>query len=178
MNLKYLIIAFSVFSIVACNKEKENDITNESLKSNKKSTSKQSNTDETIPFLQQQLAKMNYQQEAFKIGKERLVDLSVKDYINSQDSEIKNLIKDYETMFLEKSGSSYKDANIYKNELYKLSIADAKDFDNIFIKYYKEFLSTSVNELGAMKLHNEELNGLKNAYGNLLYDQNLFFSIK
>lgn len=172
MKLKYVLLFCCGIVLFSCKNDPQN------LNSDRGQNKSVKVVDEAIPFLNEQMDKMNYQLEAFKIGGERLTDKEIKDFILLQSTKINPLIEEYKVMLKEKGGDAYIASDKYKNELYKLSIADAKDFDNIFVKYYKDFLAINIKELGSLELHNEKVNALKNKYGNELYEEKLFFDLK
>ena len=65
----------------------------------------------------------------------------------------------------------------HQKDLYKLTMADIKGFDKIFVLYYKDFLNKTIEDITSNSVENESFNTLKNNYGNILYEQKLYFDV-
>lgn len=172
MKTHYIMALLSLGMLCACKKSDETKIS-----TNKKEV-KEVVIDESVTFMGNQISNMKYQIEAFKIGSERMNDQEVKKYLVDEISKIQVIQKEFESLYVEKGGIDTTMNEQFKDDLYKLSIADTKDFDNLFVLYYKQFLTKNIQELGKIELHNEKVNALKNKYGNELYDQKLYFDVK
>lgn len=177
MRTKYLFLLTSLLILGSCEKAKDTD-TNEDKK---QIADKSGVTDESVTFLNKQILNIQYQIDAIELGNERISNVEIKRYLNDNLSKLNVLLKDFqmevEAKGKTKSAAVVPESDVYKKDLYKLSIADAKNFDNIFLLYYKDFLNKNVKELGATELHNEKANALKNKYGNILYEQKLYFDV-
>lgn len=168
MRVYYLLLPLALL-VLSCNKTADN-----TEKSSKEKTVKQ---DSTAYKVNEQYNDIVYQIEAFNLGMERLSNPEIKEYLKNNLDHLKMLQKDYQLKASD-NGMELKDlTEQHKKDLYKLSIADTKDFDNIFVLYYKEFLNGKIKTLSGKTMTNEDFNELKNKYGNLLYDQKLYFDV-
>lgn len=171
MKVRYLGVIVSLLLVGSCNKTTE--------QKEKTTTSKTTKVvaDESTTFLNKQISSINYQIQAFELGNERSKNAEVKKFISENLAKLNVLLKDFEMDYKEKAGTDVVANDTHKNDLYKLSIADDKDFDNLFPKYYKEFLTLKMSELASEQLKDSKVNGLKDAYGKTLYEHKLFFDL-
>lgn len=171
MKLRYLGLIACLALLGSCNKNADQNENTNTIKKTKVVA------DESSAFLNNQINSITYQIQAFELGNERSKNAEVKKYMNENLAKLKVMLKDYEMSYKEKAGTDAVTNDTHKNDLYKLSIADDKDFDNLFPKYYKEFLTLKMNELGAEQLKDAKVNELKDAYGKILYEHKLFFDL-
>src|SRR5690606_3255747 len=170
MRAHYLLVPLALL-LIACNKNTETTEKERPLatKTEKKGT--------TLMVMNDQYKGIEYQVGAFKIGIERLENKELKNYLKEQLNDLETLRSNFQTA-AEKNNVEIKTLpEDNKKELYKLSIADAKDFDKIFVMYYKDFLNKSIKQLSELEVANDDFNMLKNKYGNILYEQKLYFDV-
>lgn len=170
MKAHYLLVSLALM-LIACNKNTE-IIENErplATKTVKKGT--------TLMIMNDQYKGIEYQVGAFNIGIERLANKELKNYLKEHLGDLEALRSDFQVM-AEKNNLEIKSSpEDNQKELYKLSIADTKDFDKIFVMYYKDFLNKSIKQLLELEVPNDDFNVLKNKYGNILYEQKLYFDV-
>lgn len=171
MKTKYLFILSALSLLISCNK------TTDDGESKKQIAGKSVVMDESVAFLNHQTESIQYQIDAIKLANERISNPEIKKYLNENLPKLYILLDDFKKATKDKSGTEVPKTDTYRSDLYKLTIADAKEFDDIFILYYKDFLNKMVKDLGAVELHNEKVNALKNSYGNVLYEQKLYFDV-
>src|SRR5690554_4992520 len=170
MRAHYLLVSLALM-LIACNKNTETTENERPLatKTAKKGTS--------LVFMNDQYNGIEYQVGAFHIGIERLENKGLKNYLKEHLSELETLRTDFQ-IIAEKNNVEIKSSSeVNQKELYKLSIADTKDFDKIFVMYYKDFLNKSIKQLSELEVPNDDFNMLKNKYGNILYEQKLYFDV-
>lgn|GEM_PF-2374296 len=171
MKTKYLFMLSALSLMISCNKATDDG------DGKKQIAGKSVVMDESVAFLNHQTESIQYQIDAIKLGNERIANPEIKKYLNANLPKLYTLLDDFKKAAKDKSGTDVPKSDTYKSDLYKLTIADAKEFDDIFVLYYKDFLNKMVKELGSVELHNEKMNALKNSYGNVLYEQKLYFDV-
>lgn len=170
MRTRYLLVPLALF-VFGCHQSSETT-------RNERSVSKKEKKMVAAPeFVEQQFNSLDYQVKAFSIGLERLENENIKDYLRDKLPMLENLRSDFQTVSLNKGMKINEHRQEYKNELYKLTIADAKDFDKVFVLYYKEFLNKSIDKLAQIEGLDQEFIPLKDKYGHILYEQKLFFDV-
>lgn len=174
MKTNYLILIISAL-LLGCTKENRTSVDKKSeekiISSNNKKVS------EDADFINSQLSNLEYQTQAFKIGAEKTSNAELKNYLINNITSIKKMDTAYRVFA--------KDNNVIiegisadkEKELYKLTMANNKDFDKVFKLYYKDFLSTTIKNNADVVIANSDINALKNQYGNLLYEQKLYFDV-
>lgn len=170
MRTHYLLVSLALL-LIACNKNTETTEKERPLatKTEKKGT--------TLIVMNDQYNDIEYQIGAFNMGIERLANKELKNYLQEHLPELENLRTDFQVI-AEKNNMEIKSSSeVNQKELYKLSIADTKDFDKIFVMYYKGFLNKSIKQLSELETPNEEFKQLKNKYGSILYEQKLYFDV-
>ena len=131
----------------------------------------------TADFVNDQYADISYQIEAFKIGKERILKPELKKYLEDNLEKLEQNREQLKEIAL-KENIPLNEPKTYEKELYKLTIADAKGFDDVFVLYYKEFLKTAIQKLTENDLEkNVVIDSFKNDYGKTLYEQKLYFDL-
>lgn len=168
MKTNYFLLLIGLL-LVGCNK------TTETEKSTKSLATKKENLNAESGFINQQISNLEFQVKAFKIGSEKVSDEELKKYLLENLPKLEEMLKEYKTVVNGSSSENLSDEN--QRELYKLSIADNNGFDNVFILYYKDFLKKTIHENSSQILDNETYDSLKNRYGNILYEQKLYFDV-
>jgi len=168
MKTNYFLLLIGLL-LVGCNK------TTETEKSTKSLATKKENLNAESGFITQQISNLEFQVKAFKIGSEKVSDEELKKYLLENLPKLEEMLKEYKTVVNVSSSENLSDEN--QRELYKLSIADNNGFDNVFILYYKDFLKKTIHENSSQILDNETYDSLKNRYGNILYEQKLYFDV-
>lgn len=169
MRAYYFLLPLALI-LVSCNKEVK-----KTEKTSKTKTTKLA--DSTAYFVNEQYGDISYQVDAFNLGIERISNPDLKEYLKTHLNELKTLQNDFQLTASSNNIEIATKSEAHQNELYKLSIADAKDFDNIFVMYYKDFLNSTIKGLADKNITNEDFTKLKNKYGNILYDQKLYFDV-
>ncbi len=169
MKTNYFLLIVG-FLLISCNK------TETEKKSKTLATKKEIVNPENV-FTNKQIWNLEYQIGAFKIGSEKTANPELKKYLKENLPKLEQLLKDYKAAANNEKIDVKAVSSDYQNELYKLAIADTKGFDNVFKLYYKEFLAKTIQEISADTLEDKTFDSLKNRYGNLLYEQKLYFDI-
>jgi len=164
-------LLFASALLLSCNEK-------EATKDTTVKTSKKEIVNPEAAFSTKQIWNLHYQIQAFKIASEKAEDPQLKQYLAENLTKMQQLLNDYK---LASNGSDAKDeakADEHQKELYKLTMADIKGFDNVFKLYYKDFLNKTIKDIASENVEDETLNALKNKYGNLLYEQKLYFDVQ
>jgi|SRR5690554_2323823 len=170
MRTRYLLVPLALF-VFGCNQSSE------TTQSERPVSKKQKKMVAAPEFVEQQFNSLDYQVKAFSIGLERLENEKIKDYLRDKLPMLENLRSDFQTVSINNGMKINEDTQVHKNELYKLTVADAKDFDKVFVLYYKEFLNNSIDKLSQIEVLDQEFIPLKDKYGHILYEQKLFFDV-
>ena len=168
MKTNYFLLLIGLL-LVGCNKTTETEKSTKSLATNKESLRNEST------FTNQQISNLEFQVKAFKIGSEKVSDTELKKYLLENLPKLEEMLKEYKTVVNVTANENLSAEN--QRELYKLAIADNNGFDNVFILYYKDFLKKTIHENSSQTLDNETYDSLKNRYGNILYEQKLYFDV-
>lgn len=164
-------LLFASALLLSCNEK-------EATKDTTVKTSKKEIVNPETAFSTKQIWNLHYQIQAFKIASEKAEDPQLKQYLAENLTKMQQLLNDYK---LASNGSDAMDeakTDEHQKELYKLTMADIKGFDNVFKLYYKDFLNKTIKDIASENVEDETLNALKNKYGNLLYEQKLYFDVQ
>jgi len=171
MKTNFLLL-LSAFLLLSCNNQTSTDKP-ATVKTSKKSKM----VSPESAFTNEQISNLEYQIEAFKIGAEKLSDPELKNYLSEHLPELNQLLSEYKSTAITNNIEINSISNNDQENLYKLAMADTKGFDNIFIMYYKDFLSKTINEIADHKIEDQHFYALKNKYGNILYAHKLYFDV-
>jgi len=169
MKTNYFLLLLLGLLFVGCNK------TTKTEKDTKTLATKKEGLKEESAFTYQQISNLEFQVGAFKIGSEKVSNAELKKYLLENLPKLEEMLKEYKSAVNLTTSENTSDKN--ERELYKLAIADTKGFDNVFILYYKDFLKKTIHENSSQTLDNEIYDSLKNRYGNILYEQKLYFDV-
>ncbi len=170
MKTNYLLLIAGVL-LIGCNKPTDTE------KKNKIFATKKENVNPDNVFTNKQISNIEYQIEAFKIGYEKSANPELQKYLKENLPKLQQLLSDYKSEAITQKVEIKTISEEHQKYLYKLAMADTKGFDKIFILYYKDFLNKTIQEITSNTVENESFNALKNDYGNVLYEQKLYFDI-
>lgn len=174
MKTNYLILITAALLLSCTNEGKK--VTENKVEHKKGATKNKKITTDDL-FINKQISNLEYQIQAFKIGAEKTANPDLKSYLTTKISEIKDVDAAYKS-FATTNGLVLEGISAdQQQELYKLTMANTKDFDKVFKLYYKDFLNKTIKNNAATEILNTKLNDLKNQYGNLLYEQKLYFDV-
>ncbi|RRA96304.1 DUF4142 domain-containing protein [Paenimyroides viscosum] len=170
MKTNYLLLIVGVL-LIGCNKPAENQ------KKNKTFATKKEQIKPEDVFTNKLISNIEYQVEAFKIGYEKSSNPELKNYLNTNLPKLQKLLSDYKSAAIAQKVEIKTMTEEHQKDLYKLTMADIKGFDKIFVLYYKDFLNKTIEDITSNSVENESFNTLKNNYGNILYEQKLYFDV-
>ncbi len=170
MRAHYLLVPLAML-VFGCNQS------GETTERERTETKKAKKTVAVPEFVERQYNCIDYQVKAFSIGLERLENENIKTYLRDNLPMLENLRSDFQTTATNNGMKIEENSKVNENELYKLTVADAKDFDKVFILYYKDFLKNSIEQLSEVEVSNPDFAPLKDKYGHILYEQKLFFDV-
>src|SRR5690606_29505427 len=102
----------------------------------------------------------------------------LKKYLHDEIDNLKELLSQTKSLAITNNYEIKPISKELQDNLYKLVIGDVKGFDNVFILYYKDFLSKSLDDIAVHKFDDLSVNQLKDKYGNLLYNHKLYFDVQ
>lgn len=175
MKTNYFILLLSIIAI-SCNNQQRVEGDEKKISVNKKSKKFEETPEST--YINNQISRLEFQVEAFKIGSEKVASPDLKKYLNDEIDNLKELLSQTKSLAITNNYEIKPISKELQDNLYKLVIGDVKGFDNVFILYYKDFLSKSLDDIAVHKFDDLSVNQLKDKYGNLLYNHKLYFDVQ
>ncbi|UUV20828.1 hypothetical protein [Paenimyroides aestuarii] len=172
MKTNYILF-FTVLLLIGCNKQPNSETADQPVVTKNKKAKEHPEA----AFVNQQISNLQYQIEAFKIGKEKVANPELKKYLSDHLQDLETLQSDYKSAAAAHQIDMQPISEELQKDVYKLAIADTKGYDKVFLLYYKDFLSKAMDQIAESKTTEPAFTTLKNKHGNILYEQKLYFDV-